>query len=127
MATGDQAKRERGAVLILEPAAPGESWEVIELSAPPELFRDAEGAVSFPEPTPALHRAYDLLTLMSEGRVPAMHEHVQQSVREFVRELEQRGYDRETALKLLMDVADRQASLPPKASRPAGHARKKAI
>lgn len=46
-----------------------------------------------------------------------MHEHVQQSVREFVRELEQRGYDRESALKLLMDVADRQASLPPKAVR----------
>jgi hypothetical protein len=105
-------------VLILEPAAQGAPWEVVELSAPAEFFAGAGGAGSFSGPAAAVHRAYDLLTLMSEGRVPAMHEHVQQSVREFVRELEQRGYDRETALKLLMDVADRQASLPPKATRP---------
>jgi hypothetical protein len=121
------SRDERGAVLILEPTAPGGPWEVVELSAPPEFFGGVQGAISVSDPASALHRAYDLLTLMSEGRVPAMYEHVQQSVREFVRELEQRGYDRETALKLLMDMADRQASLPPKASRPAGHSRKKAI
>lgn len=56
-----------------------------------------------------------------------MHEHVQQSVREFLRQLEERGFDRETALKLLMDVADRQASFPPKASRPARSPRRKAV
>lgn len=47
-----------------------------------------------------------------------MHEHVQQSVRDLVRDLEQRGYDRESALKLLMDMVDRQATRPPKAMRP---------
>lgn len=47
-----------------------------------------------------------------------MHEHVQQSVRDLVRDLERRGYDRESALKLLMDMVDRQATHPPKGCRP---------
>ncbi len=56
-----------------------------------------------------------------------MHEHVQQSVRDLVRDLEQRGYDRESALKLLMDMVDRQNFLPPKASRPSGLSRRKDV
>jgi hypothetical protein len=118
--------RERGAVLVLEPLAPGLPWEVVEIAAPAEFFPRPDDA-GFPDPASALHHAFELLTLMSEGRVPAMHEHVQQSVREFLRQLEERGFDRETALKLLMDVADRQASFPPKASRPARSPRRKAV
>jgi hypothetical protein len=119
---------ERGAVLIVEPAEPGGEWRVAEITAPSEFFAGAVAEASaFRTPAAAVHGAHDLLTVMTEGRVPAMHEHVQESVREFVRELEQRGFDRESALKLLMDVVDRQTTVPPKAPRPLRTSRRKVV
>lgn len=56
-----------------------------------------------------------------------MHDHVQQSVRDLVRDLELRGYDRESALKLLMDVVDRRAFLPPKGRRPGHSSERKSL
>lgn len=46
-----------------------------------------------------------------------MHEHVQESLRDFVRTLEARGYDRQAAVRILLDMVDRRASDPPKAIR----------
>lgn len=112
------APAERLAVLVVDTG--GGTWAVVEVtdvafdgfSAPPGARASIHGTAGA-----AVHAAFDLLTLMTEGRIPAMHEHAQQSVQEFVRTLEARGYDRQAAVRVLLDMLDRRASDPPKAHR----------
>jgi hypothetical protein len=108
---------------VLAPSDADGTWDVVEIDAevfglvaPASTDPHSAGA-AFDTPGRALGAAYDVLTLIGEGRLPAMYEHVQESVRDFVRTLEARGYDREAAVKILLDLADRQASDPPKAPR----------
>ena len=103
-------------VLVLPPSVGEGVWRVVEVDAAfiPEDATGGPPAETFPTPTRALSAAFDVLTILEEGRIPAMHEHVQESVRDFVRALEARGYDRESALKVLIDMVDRRASHPPK-------------
>lgn len=122
MVNEDVSNEHRAGVLLFAPAQAGGTWDVVELDG--EVFdhvapigNSTEAAARFDSAGRALGAAYDVLTLKSEGRLPAMHEHVQESVRDFVRALEARGYDREAAVKILLDLADRQASDPPKGSR----------
>lgn len=123
---GDSALR--AAVLILQPVRPGEPWQVVELAAPAEFFAGvASDASDCPTATSALRVAHDLAILISEGRVPAMHEHARESVREFISELERRGYDRESAVRLLLDMVDRRAGTPPKAPRSSARSSRKAV
>ena len=111
-------------ILVLGPSVGRDGWHVVEvdsdvfagLSVNPDLIDDSHA--HFESASGALNAAHDLLTLMAEGRIPAMHERLQESVRDFVRTLEARGYDREAAVKILLDMADRRASDPPKAIRP---------
>jgi hypothetical protein len=105
-------------VLVLPPPDGEGGWTVVEI----DRGLAVEAQREFATAGRALQAAYDVLTLMSEGRMPGMYEHTQESVRDFVRALEARGYDRESAVKLLLDMVDRRASAPPKADpRPAGH------
>jgi hypothetical protein len=112
----------RPGVLVLAPENGGRQWDVVEVDS--EIFSGlsvdgaaAGGPAGFSSAGQALGAAFDVLTLLAEGRLPAMHEYVQESVRDFVRALEERGYDREAAVKILLDMADRRASDPPKAPR----------
>jgi hypothetical protein len=120
--TGVNRDRTRPGVLVLAPEDGLRQWDVLEVDS--EVFAGLSvGESSCDEPATfasagqALGAAFDVLTLLSEGRLPAMHEYVQESVRDFVRTLEERGYDREAAVKILLDMADRRASDPPKAPR----------
>ncbi len=110
----------RPAVLLLGPCGTHREWTVVEVDA--EVFEDihvapgedAETATcNFPTAPAALNAAYDLLTLITEGRMPTTHEHVQESVREFVRTLENRGYDRDAAVKLLLQMVDTMSARSP--------------
>lgn len=106
----------RSGVLVM-PSPPG-GWTVLEVDvAGDALHVDGGEPIASPDMTGALSAVYDVLTLISEGRLPTMHEFAQESVRGFVRELEARGYDREAALRILLDMVDRRASRPPKGNR----------
>lgn len=120
--TGVNGDRTRPGVLVLAPEDGREQWDVLEVDS--EVFpglsvgeSSGDELSAFASAGQALGAAFDVLTLLSEGRLPAMHEYVQESVRDFVRTLEERGYDREAAVKILLDMADRRASDPPKAPR----------
>lgn len=109
----------RPGVLILTPRDGEERWEVVEVDEVVFGRLCAAGsALDQVEQLPAsvgaaLGAAYEVLTLITEGRMPAMHEYVQESVREFVEELEAKGFDRRTALKLLLQVVDDMAERSP--------------
>lgn len=108
-------------VLVLPPAAANESWQVLEVDygvyesirLPPESSGPPDSVARYNSCRAALDAAYDTLTLIAEGRVPAMHEHTQESVRELVQVLEDRGYDREAAVRLLLDMVDRLSERSP--------------
>lgn len=53
-----------------------------------------------------------------------MNDNIQESLRGFVRQLEGRGYDRDTALRMVLDIAGRHASAPPKGRPPTIRARR---
>lgn len=117
----DTRAGERAGILLLAPEGASGSWELVEVDAAACEAVSPEGAptcgAEFRSPTEALAAAYDVLTLMTEGRLPAMHEHVQESVREFVSVLEKKGYDRRAAVGIVIDMIERRSSLPPKAGR----------
>lgn len=98
----------------MPPGADGTGWRIVEI----ESDLESDDGQTFDSSAGALHAAFDTLTIMVEGRMPAMHEHAQESVRDLVRSLEARGYDREAAVKLLLDMVDRRRHAPPKAARP---------
>lgn len=112
----------RPGVLLLAPAEGEGTWSVVEVDA--DLF-DAlhllpgsdrtAGLSRYSSASAALGAAYDVLTLLVEGRCPPMEEHVQETVRAFVSALENKGYDSQTAVKILLDLVDRASIRPPKA------------
>ncbi|HZU14947.1 MAG TPA: hypothetical protein VFB58_19085 [Chloroflexota bacterium] len=106
----------RSGVLVMP--LPESGWSVLEVDVSDgELRADLSRPITSGDVSGALSAAFDVLTLMTEGRLPTMHEFAQESVRSFVRELESHGYDREAALRILLDMVDRRASRPPKAKR----------
>jgi hypothetical protein len=114
------SNRVASGILLLPPDRADPSWKVLEVDA--DVFDSIslsgdglspEDVLRYNSAPAALGAAYDTLTLITEGRVPAMHEHVQESVREFVQLLEDRGYDREHALRLLTQMVDRMGDRSP--------------
>lgn len=113
-------------ILVLPPDDWNQSWKVLEVDV--ETFDRVhlvpgeadvpDAATSYESVSAALAAGYEILTLMTEGRVPAMHEHVQESVREFIELLEDRGYDRRSALQLLTQMVDRMSDRSPVQPRP---------
>lgn len=103
-------------VLVLPPDSHHSGWRVVEVEADAfsSVAAGADDSERFSSRAHAVSAAFDVLTLIEEGRVPAMHEYVQASVRDFVRTLEARGYDRESAVKILMEMVERRATTPPK-------------
>ncbi len=119
-------------LLLLPPDSADPSWKVLEVDA--DVFDVISPAgdgyspgdvLRYNSAPAALGAAYDTLTLITEGRVPAMHEHVQESVREFVQLLEDRGYDREHALRLLNQMVDRAGDRSPVQREPVRHGERK--
>jgi hypothetical protein len=114
-------------VLIVAPEQEGAEWTVAEVDA------DIFAGVSLPErnerdvvcvhatAAQALGAAYDILTVLTKGRLPGMHEHTQESIREFWRALAHKGYSREESVRLLLTLVDDMAERTPVPAKATGH------
>ena len=107
----------RHGVLILAPAKDSESWAVLELEANVTQDRlarfDPCGAGAIDEfecqnAEDALSASREVLTHLTEGRVPCLRDHFVSYARRYVQEAEQRGHNRTEVVAQLMALLDTQ-------------------